>query len=61
MSKLIPVWDVQTFYGTKAKTFHRPHHAEDYIRQLEDDYPELIEVSKRFLTEEEFCYEKLDD
>ena len=61
MSK-ITVWDVQTFYGTRQKTFQRQHHAEAYARVLGREYdPDLVEVSRREVTEEEFCYEDIDD
>lgn len=60
--RTIPVYDISTVYGTKAKTFHRRHHAEEYFRELRREYePELLEVHTRYLTEEEFCYENLDD
>lgn len=59
---MIPVWDVQTFYGTRAKTFQRPHHAEQYALELEKEYdPDLVEVVKRYVTVEQFCYENLED
>lgn len=62
MDTKIQVWDVQTIYGTRAKTFQRKHHAEDYMRQLAKEYDrELIEIHKRNLTTEDFIYENLED
>lgn len=59
---MIPVYDVQTFYGTRLKTFQRIYNAEKYFNQLAKEYdPNLIEVYKRNVTEEEFCYENIAD
>ena len=58
---MIKVYDVQTIYGTRQKTFQRRHHAEKYFRQLSEEYPDLVEFYERNLTIEEFCYENLDD
>lgn len=59
---MIPVWDVQTFYGTRQKTFQVRHHAEQYCKKLCQTYDaDLIEMKKRLLTQEEFIYENLDD
>ena len=63
MIKTIPVWDVQTFYGTKQKTFQKQYHAEAYKGKLimmgyESD---LVEIHKRNLTTEEFNMEYLED
>lgn len=59
---MIPVYDVQTFYGTHQKTFQRSYNAEKYFNQLAKEYdPDLIEVYKRNVTEEEFCYENIED
>ena len=59
----IPVWDVQTFYGTEQKTFQKQYHAEAYKgRLIMRGYdPYLIEKTKRNLTVEEFNLENLED
>lgn len=60
--KMIPVWDVQTFYGTRQKTFQCRYHAEQYCKKLCQTYDaDLIEMEKRLLTEEEFIYTDIDD
>ena len=59
---MIPVWDVQTFYGTHQKTFQCLHHAEAYYRKLCQSYDsDLIEMEKRLLTQDEFILELIDD
>ena len=59
---MITVYDVQTFYGTRQKTFQHLYNAKNYYYQLTKEYDSnLIEVSKRNITEEEFCYEDIDD
>lgn len=59
----IPVWDVQTFYGTEQKTFQKQYHAEAYKgRLIMRGYdPDLIEMHKRNLTTEEFNMTDLED
>ena len=59
---MIPVYDVQTFYGTRQKTFQCRYHAEQYCKQLCKTYDtDLIEIKRRLLTEEEFIYTDIDD
>lgn len=56
------VYDVQTFYGTRQKTFQNRWNAEQYCRKLCQTYDtDLIEMKKRLLTQEEFIYTDLDD
>lgn len=58
----IPVYDVQTVYGTEQKTFQHIWNASAYKIQLEKDYDrDLIEVKKRNVTRDEFCLEDLAD
>lgn len=59
----IPVWDVQTFYGTEQKTFQKEYHADAFVgRLIMMGYdPYLIEKTKRNLTVEEFNLENLED
>lgn len=59
---MIPLYDVQTFYGTRQKTFQHSWNAEAYAVTLEKEYDrDLVEISKRNVTEKEFCYENLAD
>ena len=59
---MIPVYDVQTFYGTRQKTFQCRYHAEQYCKKLCQTYDaDLIEIKRRLLTEEEFIYTDIDD
>lgn len=59
---MITVYDVQTFYGTKAKTFQHLHNAERYYDQLCYEYdPALVEFYRREVTHEEFVWENLED
>lgn len=56
---MIKVYDVQTFYGTKEKTFRNLYNANRYFNQLVTFMGDknLVEYQTRFLTEEEFDYE----
>ncbi len=59
---MIPVYDVQTVYGTEQKTFQHSWNAGAYKIRLEKEYDrDLIEIKKRNVTQEEFCYEDLAD
>ncbi len=59
---MIPIYDVQTVYGTRQKTFQHSWNANCYAIQLEKEYDrDLIENKKRNVTTEEFCYEDLAD
>ena len=58
---MIPVFDVQTFYGTHQKTFQRKHHAEEYRSELLLKYECVDPIHTRYLTVEEFCYEDIAD
>lgn len=59
---MITVYDVQTFYGTHCKTFQRIHNAKKYADRLTEEYgKDLVEFYKRNVTEQEFCYEEIED
>ena len=59
---MIPVWDVQTFYGTHQKTFQKKYNAEKYFNQLSCGYDrDLIEIHRRELTTEEFNLTDVED
>lgn len=59
---MIPVYDVQTFYGTHQKTFQNRRHAEDYVRKLAEEIDlDLIEMHRREVTVEEFNLTDLED
>ena len=58
---MIKVYDVQTFYGTKQKTFQHRYNAEEYYNKLCCEYDCTIEMSTRMLTTEEFVYENIED
>lgn len=57
----IKVYDVQTFYGTEAKTFQNPIHAQQYWVELKKKHECVDPIITRKVTEEEFCYENLAD
>ena len=58
---MIKVYDVQTFYGTKAKTFQNLRHAQEYWVKLKKEEECVDPITTRKVTEEEFCYEDIDD
>ena len=56
------VYDVQTVYGTREKTFINSIHAIDYYKQLSRDYdPDLIEFNTLHISENDFIYMDFDD
>lgn len=57
----IPVYDVQTFFGAYAKTFQWKHHAEEYHEKLLKENECVDPIRTRYLTQEEFIYENIDD
>ena len=57
----IKVYDVQTFYGTEAKTFQSLAHAERYWQQLKNTHECVDPIITRKVTEKEFAYENLED
>lgn len=58
---MIKVYDVQTFYGTFPKTFQNPIHAQKYWEQLKKEHECMDPIMVRNVTEEEFCYENIED
>ena len=58
---MIKVYDVQTFYGTKAKTFQHIYNAEKYYRKLCEECECVDPITTRELTTEEFVYENIED
>lgn len=57
------VYDVQTVYGTREKTFINYIHAIDYYKQLSRDFdgPDLIEFNTLHISENDFIYMDFDD
>ena len=58
---MIKVYDVQTFYGTEAKTFQSLAHAERYWQQLKKSHECVDPIITRKVTEKDFVYENLED
>lgn len=58
---MIRVYDVQTFYGTHLKTFQNPIHAQQYWVELKKNNECMDPIMVRNVTEEEFCYEDIED
>lgn len=57
----IKVYDVQTFYGTEAKTFQSLAHAERYWQQLKETHECVDPIITRKVTIKEFAYQNLAD
>lgn len=57
----IKVYDVQTFYGTEAKTFQSLIHAQQYWVELKKKHECVDPIITRKVTEKEFVYENLED
>lgn len=58
---MIVVYDVQTFYGTHAKTFQHERNAINYRSELLLQFECVDPIHKRYLSTEEFCYEDIED
>ena len=49
------VYDVQTFYGTRQKTFQNRWNAEQYLRHLAREYDmDLLEFHTRRISRDEY-------
>lgn len=58
------LYEVQTFYGTRRRTFQHERNAKLYVNQLINLHhiePELIEVNPYEVTRDEYIYTDIAD